>query len=201
MAADTAAPEVGAAGDFSPSRNRFETVVGWLEGDLAADLSHAELEERLQVDARELFRGLLADHLQLRAEREQRLDHVVDHLGVPHGNAEAGHRRVLGTVFGQVPVSRIAYRARGHANLHPADAVLNLPTEKHSHGLRALAAIEASRGSYDSAVDALERATGQHLGKRQVEDLAARAATDFDAFYAHRKPSAGAAGDLGSTRE
>jgi hypothetical protein len=196
MPPDTPAPEAGAAGAFTASRDRFETVVGWLEGDQAAALSHAELEDRLQVDARELFRGLLADHLQLRAEQEQRLASVVDDHGVPRGNAEAGHRRVLGTVFGEVPVSRIAYRARGHANLHPADAVLNLPAEKHSHGLRALAAIEASRGSYDSALDAVERATGQRLGKRQVEDLAARAAADFDAFYRHRKPPAGDPADL-----
>jgi hypothetical protein len=36
--------------------------------------------------------------------------------------------------------SAIAYRGRGVSNLHPADAVLNLPAEKHSHGIRRLAA-------------------------------------------------------------
>ena len=54
--------------------------------------------------------------------------------------------------------------------------------------LRHLAAIESSRGSFDGAVQAIERATGQQLGKRQVEDLAARAAVDFDTLYAHRDP-------------
>src|SRR5665811_2231956 len=96
----------------------------------------------------------------------------------------------------RVTVTRLAYREPDRPNLHPADAVLNLPTEKHSHGLRHLAAIESSRGSFDGAVQAIERATGQQLGKRQVEDLAARAAVDFDTFYAHRDPPAGAAGDL-----
>ena len=83
-------------------------------------------------------------------------------------------------------MTRLAYRAPGRPNLHPADAGLNLPAEKHSHGLRQLAAVEGSRGSCDSAVDAVERATGQRLGKRQVEDLASRAAVDFDAFYPQR---------------
>ena len=53
---------------------------------------------------------------------------------------------------------------------------LNLPEEKHSHGLRRLAAVEAARGSFDEAAGAVERATGDRLGKRQVEELAARTA-------------------------
>jgi hypothetical protein len=45
-------------------------------------------------------------------------------------------------------VDRIAYRERGRSDLHPADAALNLPAEKHSHGLRKLAAVEAAQGSF-----------------------------------------------------
>ena len=44
---------------FTGSRYRFETVLVWLEGEQAAALSHGELEERLQVEARELFRQVL----------------------------------------------------------------------------------------------------------------------------------------------
>ena len=80
-------------------------------------------------------------------------------------------------------VTRKAYRKKGHANLYPADADLNLPREQHSHGLRKLAALEATRGSYDDAAAAIARATGQNVGKRQVEELVQRAAVDFDAFY------------------
>ncbi len=43
-------------------------------------------------------------------------------------------------------VTRIAYRAPGAPNVYPADAALNLPAEKHSHGLRRHAAIESARG-------------------------------------------------------
>jgi hypothetical protein len=181
---------------FSASRDRFEAVVGWLEGAPAAGLSHGELEDRLQVDARELFRLLLQDHLDLRAINEPRIALVRDAAEVSRTNAEPGHSRSLGTVFGPVEVTRIAYRRRGQPNLHPADAVLNLPIEKHSHGLRRLAAIESARGSYTDAGDALHRATGQHLGKRQIEDLTGRAAVDFDAFYAHRQSPAGDSTDL-----
>lgn len=181
---------------FGDSRNRFELVLAWLEGAPAGALSHGELEERLQIDARELFRQLMQDHLDLRAQSEPRINNVTDAQRVPRRTIETGHQRALSTVFGGVQVRRIAYRRRGEANLHPADARLNLPAEKHSHGLRRLAAIEASQGSFDSAVEAIERSTGQHLGKRQAEGLVARAAVDFNTFYAHRQPPATAAADL-----
>jgi hypothetical protein len=190
------ASEVAQPANFTGSRDRFETVLGWLEGDKAATSSHGELEERLQVDARELFRQLLQDHLDLRTQNEPRICDVTDASGVPRRTAETGHTRALATVFGEVNVVRIAYRRRGQGNLHPADAALNLPVEKHSHGLRQLAAIQSSGGSFDGAVQAIGRSTGQHLGKRQAEDLAGRAAVDFDTFYAHRQTPATAAGDL-----
>jgi hypothetical protein len=170
---------------FAASRARFATMLDWLDAAQAGALTHAELEDRLDADGRGLLRQLLQDHLDLRAARETRTE-VIDAHGMAHGAVEAGHTRRLATVFGEVDVTRLAYRRRGHPNLHPADATLNLPGEKHSHGLRRLAAIEAARGSFDAAITAIQRATGQSLGKRQVEQLAARAAVDFDDFYAHR---------------
>ena len=81
-------------------------------------------------------------------------------------------------------------------NLHPADAALNLPVERHSHGLRRLCALEAPRGSFEGAVEAIERQTGVRLGKRQVEELAGLAAMDFEDFYANRRPTRAKSDDL-----
>src|SRR6266487_778902 len=182
-------------GAFDASHARFATVVAWLGGDQAGGVSHAELEAGLQTEGRALLRQLLQDHLDLRASGEQRLDRVVDAEQAVRPSAETGHERWLSTVFGAVSVARIAYRGRGLANLHPADAVLTLPAEKHSHGLRRLAAIEAARGSFDAAAAAIGRATGVRVGKRQVEDLARRAAVDVDSFYAGRAPEPSPDGD------
>lgn len=145
---------------FAASRALFETTLGFLDGAQAAGLEHAELETHLQEAGRELFRQLMQDHLELRAQREQRLQEVTDAGQVARGAVEAGHTRALTTVFGEVTVTRLAYRRRRHANLYPADAALNLPVEKHSHGLRQLAALEAARGSFDDTAEAIERATG-----------------------------------------
>jgi len=181
---------------FVGSRERFDALVRVLEGEESGMLDHAELETRLDRDGRALLRRLLQDHLDLRASRETRLEGVVDAAGVEHRFVEIGHGRPLATVFGVVRVERLAYRSRGHGNLYPADGLLNLPAEKHSHGLRRLAAVESSRGSFEDGVDAISRATGQRVGKRQVEQLAATAAVDVEEFYAHRERSPVGPGDV-----
>jgi hypothetical protein len=130
---------------FAAAREFFAETVQWLSGPEAACLTHAELEEQLDTQGRELLRRLHQDHLDLRAAREQRREKVTGADGITRTRVETGHQRRLATVFGDVTVTRITYRAPGAANLHPADAELNLPEEKHSHGLRKLAVIEAAR--------------------------------------------------------
>jgi hypothetical protein len=190
-----AARAVGAGG-FAASREQFESLIGFLDGTGAAELSHAELEEQLDRDGRELLRRLLDDHLALRAVREQRLDDVIGDEGRLRTRVEPGHVRALETVFGPVTVERLAYRSPGVGNLHPADAALNLPVERHSHGLRKLCALESPRGSFEDAMHAIERQTGVRLGKRQVEELAGLAAMDFEDFYKSRRPARSKRGDL-----
>lgn len=168
---------------FNASRARFEQACSFMGGEEARCLTHAELEARLTVDVRELVRQLFQDHLDLRAVSEERLGEVVDAEGTSRGGVEADHVRPLATIVGEVDVTRLAYRRRGKDNLYPADAALNLPSELHSHGLRCLAAIESARGSFEEATEAIRRATGVACGKRQVEQMAARAAVDFEAFY------------------
>lgn len=184
------------AGFGAESRESFERLLAWLEGDQATDMTHAELEDELECRGRELLRRMLQDHLSLRAASEPRLAAVADDAGVAHGAVETGHRRALASVFGEVSVERLAYRRRGHGNLHPGDAALNLPAERHSHGLRRLAAVESSRGSFEQATFAITRATGQRVAKRQVEALTARAAVDVAEFYATAQRAEPAADDV-----
>jgi hypothetical protein len=180
---------------FDESRAAFDGIVGWLDGDGAGAMTHGEVEGELDRRGRELLRQMFQDHLDGRAQREERVE-VVDAAGVARGSVEAGHGRGLATIFGAVRVERLAYRQRGETNLHPADGVLNLPEERHSHGLRLIAAVESSRGSFDAAAEAIERGCGQSVGKRQVEALAAAAAADFEEFYTTADPGAAEPGDV-----
>src|SRR3981081_3493720 len=103
----------------SSSQEYFQSVVEFLQGEEAAGLEHGGLEARLEEHSRELFRRLTQDHLDMRAQREKPLDEVRDAPGVDRPSTEAGHTRTLATVFGEVTVTRLAYRRRGQANLHP----------------------------------------------------------------------------------
>ncbi|MDQ6777443.1 MAG: ISKra4 family transposase, partial [Actinomycetota bacterium] len=172
---------------FSRSAERFWALAGWLAGEQARGLEHAQLEARLEQDSRELIRALLQDHLDLRSGSERRLELVVGAEGARRANVERSHARALETIFGEVEVKRLAYRARGAENLYPADAQLNLPAERHSHGVRRLAALESPRSSFQDAQAAILRQTGQRFGTRQLRELTAAAAVDFKAFYEQRQ--------------
>jgi hypothetical protein len=181
---------------FSGAAEQFLALTGWLAGEQARGLEHAQLEARLEEDGRELIRALLQDHLDLRAGSERRLELVVGAEGARRANVERSHARALETVFGEVELKRLAYRARGAENLYPADAQLNLPAEKHSHGIRRLAALEAPRSSFQDAQAAILRQTGQRLGTRQLRELTAAAAVDFTSFYQQRQRPAGETDDV-----
>src|ERR1019366_3384305 len=173
-------------GAFAESGKCFGELEDWLVSEEAAGLQHADLEEQLDVRGRELLRRLFQDRLDVSAAAEERRHDVAGEDGVVRTRAERGRARPLMTRFGQVSVSRIAYRSPGRPNVHPADAALNLPEEKHSHGLRRLTAVEAARGSMEDAQAAVTRATGVRIGKRQLEDMARRAAAHVEAFYLQR---------------
>jgi len=184
------APQVA----FARSREAFAKAEGWLAGAEAAGLDHAALEEQLAARGREIQRLLLQDHLDARAAAEPRRAQVTGPDGICRRRAEPGHARPLASVFGPVRVTRIAYRAPGAPSVHPADAELNLPAGKHSHGLSRGVAAAAARGSFAQACADIIRQTGCTLGTRQCQQLARAAAADFGDFYAsRRRPSPRAA--------
>jgi hypothetical protein len=178
---------------FAASRALLGALAGELAGPSAAVLTAFELEHLLDERGREIMRQLLQDHYDLRAVREeqQARRHPVPAAGtdgISRTRLEAGHGRQLATLFGTVTVTRCAWRRPGAPNWHPADAALSLPAGRHSHSLAMLAALEAARGSYDVAHEAITRRCGPVIGKRQAEEAAVAAAADIPAFYAARVP-------------
>jgi hypothetical protein len=176
------------AAGFERSAVLFESLVSGLASPQADGRTHDQVERDLEGAGRELLRQLMQDHADLRESREEPAAGVVGCDGVARTRRERGHRRGLVTVFGRIGVGRIAYRAPRACNVHPADGVWNMPSGLHSHGLRRLVAIEATRGSFESAQAAIERATGVRIGKRQVEQIAVDTAVDIEAFYADTRP-------------
>jgi hypothetical protein len=184
-----------AADPFARAASFLTCLIDSLSGPEALLLSHDRVEEDAEKGARELARLLLQGHFDLRARREEAELSALNAggravLAAGRTRLEKGHRRQLATVVGTVTVTWCALRAPGRSNCCPVDAALNLPRARHSLGLRKLAVLEACRGSYDTALQAIDRRCGARLvGKRQAEELVRAAAVDIAAFYLSRTPT------------
>jgi hypothetical protein len=161
-------------------------------GTLRAE--HGEVESWLEVEGRELLRLMLQEHLDLRAAIERRVS--VRGADEVERTEVRDSERGLESVFGEVDVGRKLYQAEGHEGLAPLDAVLNLPRDHFSHGVRRFVAKEIARASYDEVDELIRDRSGAKIAKRQIEELAVRAAQDFDAFYELRKREREATSDL-----
>lgn len=166
---------------FSYSQEKFNEIVTQLTSGEIIGKQHGEVEELLKEEGFELLRRLMQDHLDIRSESETERKVVgVDEIERPYVRGTA---RQLEMLFGTVRVGRKGYSNKGVSNLHPLDGELNLSPDLYSHGVRRQVAEATSKESFDEVVATIELNTGARVAKRQVEELAVRAAEDFDAFY------------------
>jgi len=193
------------SGHFERTLERCADLVEAMESAEAAGLTHDAVEDVLDGKLRSIGRGAMSDHLDLRALREQLASpRPVGADGITRTRVEHDHDTVLTSIFGNVRVTRKAYRAPGVRNFYPADRELNLPDGQYSHGLRRRIVRAVAISPYDEAIDAVERDTGVRVGKRQAVQVVEHAARDIEAFYAvapdEREPTpTTAAGDQGLT--
>ena len=157
-----------------------------LTGPDAAQLSLDEIEQQVMVRGREVLRMLVQHVMDARAAAEPRRAEITGADGVRRTRAERGHARTVVTWFGPVVVRRLAYRAPGTANLHPADAALNVPARRYSWQVQQAAVRFALAGSYEQAQLWLQDLTGVSVGKQQLEQILAEAARDAPGFYPSR---------------
>lgn len=173
------------SGPFERSTATFEAVREFAGSGEAETMTQSELERELEERVRELKRQLLQDHLE-RRRGGRALEPVVD-SSLRERPVERLHERTVRTTFGPVSVPRFGYGASGVESLHPLDGELNLPPDGYSLELRRQLAREAARGSFDEAIEAINERTGVLVPKRQAEELAVRAAEDFDEYYAAKQ--------------
>ena len=183
-----AVPPRAAAPDPAPyaaAEAAFAEAKAYLCSREAQQMSESDLERELHRRGQALMRKLLQGHLDQRSPGEA-AGPVAGADGVERSERRV-HQRHIETTFGTVEVERLGYARAGHDSLHPLDAALNLPPERYSLEVRRRVAEAAASRSFDEALFDLSRSTGAEVPKRQAEQLVARAAEDFDAFYeAHR---------------
>jgi hypothetical protein len=174
---------------FSPARDEFEAVIGRLHSNATANATYSEVEALLDEDGREVLRLLLQGYADLRRLREEVHEEVVGADGVARRQRRRGQGRQTTSLFGPVEVTRVRYESGspGVDSLAPLDGELNLPKERYSNGVAKRLSYDVTKGSFDSALEGLERTTGARVPKRQGEQVVQRASQDFDAYYATRE--------------
>ena len=173
--------------EFASAFEKFSDIVTSLRGPQSEQLDHAQIEQLLDVEGRELLRRMFQGHLDRRATTEVDWESLEGHDHILRTHRRQGCQRHLDTLFGEVMVTRRGYGARGVESRFALDAQLNLPPDKYSHGLRRRLAQDVALMSFDEAIARLSATTGGHLPKRQSEEVVVKVAQDFEAFYETRQ--------------
>jgi hypothetical protein len=167
---------------------KFIEITNHLRGEALSTGTHSEVEAYLEEEGRELLRLLLQEQLASRGSGRVG-DAVCGADGVVRSHKRDHLERGYQSVFGRVQVERTGYGQRGVASLFPLDAQLNLPAQGYSHRLQKRVVRHAVKESFAEVVKDIEAETGVPIGKRQVEEIVAAAAYDFEAFYAQPLPA------------
>jgi len=110
---------------FHAAEEQFPEMKGFLQSSLSRRRDLSGLEDRLSSDGRELLRQLLLAHI---AERQggDIGPCVVGADGIARTHKRPRTRSIV-TLFGAIPIQRIAYAMPHVSSLFPLDAMLNLP--------------------------------------------------------------------------
>jgi len=168
---------------FRPACDQFEAMIYQLHCDLTAQMEHDQVEALISTEGTELNRRLLQGHLEVRANREQRMESIQGADGVVRTHCRDNCEKNLMSEFGQVVVRRKGYSAKGVESLFPMDAEFNLPEDKYSSELCRLVAQEVASASFDEGVESIRKTTGGMVPKRQIIEQTVKMSLDFDAFY------------------
>jgi hypothetical protein len=171
---------------FTAAQEQYESIRTQLVSAESSKLEHGDVEALLDREGKELLRRLFQAYLDLQSVREERLSSVTGSDNVVRTRVRHDKKRALETLFGTVELTRYGYGASGIGGLYPLDGRLNLPNERYSHGLEERVLEEVAKNSFSETVATIDKTTGGHIPKRQVEELARKGAMYFDEFYESR---------------
>ena len=169
---------------FRGAQEEFEAMVAWLTSN-EAPISLDELERGIHTRGQKTMLKLWQAHLDCLSARER-----AQAPSPPAGVEVRAHTRQVEGRFGRGQLRRLGYKAPGERVRFPLDALLNLPADLYSHSVRECMAWEAQRGSWDQAIENVERTPAAHVPKRQAEQIVTRAAQDFDESFEPRRDRA-----------
>ena len=169
------------SGLFLSSKESFLKLTQDLSSSEALSMKHSEVEYLIEQETHEVKRRLFEEHIALRGMCDVG-NKIIGIDGIIR-NQKKIRKRILISLFGKVVIERMGYGASQTNSLFPKDAILNLPDDLYSHGIRKLIALEICKNSFDDTIESVKRNTGIQIPKRQTIELTIKASQDFDAYY------------------
>jgi hypothetical protein len=169
---------------FSAAEEQFREMKEFLQSFASHRLDLSGLEDRLSTDGRELLRHLLLAHL-----AERGVGDIGESVLGADGILRTHKRlriRTITTLFGPIPIQRLAYSMPHASSVFPLDAMLNLPLIKISYTLQKHFVLEVIKSSFNEALDTVARWTGVTMTKKHALEIVRDAALDFAQFYTRR---------------
>jgi hypothetical protein len=166
---------------FSAAEEKFGDMKEFLQSPASQQLDLSGLEDRLSTDGRELLRHLLLAHL-----AERGVGDIGDSVLGSDGILSTHKRlriRTMNTLFGLIPIQRLADSMPHASSVFPLDAMLNLPPIKISYTLPKHLVLEVIKSSFNEARDPVTRWTGGSMTKDHALEIVHDAAQDFARFY------------------
>jgi len=171
---------------FKEAEENFTKMVEKYKSPSALWLNAVETE--IGLDARDLTRKILQGHVETRGDGD--VGPVLTTMDGVILSHKRMFKKTMRTLFGEICITRVGYSLRGHANLFPLDALLNLPLSSYSYGLQRFIARRVSMSAFSEVLDLTREVTGVVIGPRQAIEIVENCAIDFDAYYAKLKTSA-----------
>jgi hypothetical protein len=167
--------------DFSEVEEQFVKMTNFLQSPAAKRLDLSGVEAFLAQDGRTLLRHLLIAHVANRGVGDIG-EKVIGSDGIirPHKRLRT---KTVKTLFGSIPITRLAYSTRHASSLFPLDAMLNLPQVNVSYTLQKHLILEVINSAFDEARESLVRWTGVSIPKGQAQRILLDAAHDVIPFY------------------
>lgn len=166
---------------FDEARVAFEAMIAEASSKKSDTMTESAIARQIASAGNEALR------LTLQGWFDRRRDQAVAKIEaepLPAGTEVRLSTRPVESLFGRVRAQRPGLKKGREPSRFSVDREANLPPEPYSLAVRERVAQESIRGSFDASGEAVSRTTGAHVPKRQVEQLAVRAAQDVNAFYA-----------------
>lgn len=169
---------------IAQAKKQFDNILTYIQG-AAQDQPLREVEKGIFQAILRLGLALLLIFLKQKGTGNRSKIHT-DKAGIKRPYHSTKHRKYL-SIFGKLSIPRACYWAKGHGEIYPLDAELNLPDTEYSYLLQEWSAVLGAEESYEKTAHFLEAMLGVSLWGSSIETIVQKSCVNVPKFYEERQ--------------